>query len=381
MANVLISGAGVAGPTLAYWLARHGFQPTVVERAQGLRSSGSPVDVRGPAFQVAERMGIVAALREQATGVTGMRFVNARGRTVGRVDSRAAGSEEVELPRGALASVLYEAGRDTAEYLFDDTIVTMEQDEHGVDVTFERARPRRFDLVVGADGLHSTTRRLAFGPETGFVRHMGMYVATMPFDGAIEYPREVVMHNTPGRAVAIHPSPKGPLAFFAYRSPAVQDFDHRDAEQHKRLLIDAYAGGSWHLPDLMERVRETGDLYFDSVSQVRMDRWSDKRVTLLGDAASCVSLFGDGSTLAMSGAYTLAKELAATPADRRAALRRYEKAHRTLVEPRQRDIRWASALIVPATRGGITARNLASRLWPLAAAAGRLARKPTSSVA
>src|SRR5262249_47310020 len=160
--TVLISGAGVAGPTLAYWLARHGFRPTVVERAAGLRSSGSPVDVRGPAVEVAERMGVMQRLREAATHVTAMSFVNRSGRRVGRVNSRAlrraTGSREVEVTRTDLARILYEAGRDSAEYLFDDTITALSQDDDGVDVTFEKAAARRFDLVIGADGLHSVTR-------------------------------------------------------------------------------------------------------------------------------------------------------------------------------------------------------------------------------
>ncbi|GIH97327.1 FAD-dependent monooxygenase [Planobispora siamensis] len=381
--TVLISGAGVGGPTLAYWLARYGFRVTVVERARGLRSSGNPVDVRGSAVDVAERMGITSRLREAATGTTGLSFVDGSGRRVGRMDMRAVQRRgEIELPRGDLASILYEAGRDHAEFLFGDSIATLDQDGHGVEVTFERSAPRRFDLVIGADGLHSTTRRLAFGTEDGteggteggLVRHMGLYVATAPLGGEAGAGRDVLMHNTPGRAVAVSPTPSGDLAFFLYRSPAEPGFDHRDTEQHKRLLTEAFAGVSWRAPELLERVRAAGDLYFDSVSQVRLPRWWNGRVALLGDAASCVSLFGDGSTLAMAGAFTLAGELASTADDPQAAFRRYEAAHRRLVDPRQRNIGQASALIVPATRAGILARNLATRLWPAVAVTARLWR-------
>jgi 2-polyprenyl-6-methoxyphenol hydroxylase-like FAD-dependent oxidoreductase len=372
--TVLISGAGVAGPTLAYWLARHGFRPTVVERAAGLRSSGSPVDVRGPAVTVAQRMDLMERLREAATQVTGMSFVNRSGREVGRINSRAlqqaTASQEVELTRTDLARILYEVGRDSAEYLFDDTITELIKDGDGVDVTFEKAPPRRFDLVIGADGLHSVTRRLAFGPEAEFIRHGGLYVATLQLDGPVEHKRDVVMYNTPGRMVAIHPVRGRALACFIFRSPAVAGFNHRDIEQHKRMVLDAYAGEGWQLPALLDRVRDTDDIWLDSVSQVRMGRWANGRIALVGDAASCVSLFGDGSTLAMAGAYTLAEELATTPADPGSAFARYEAKHRTLVEPRQGAIRVAAALIVPATRTGIAARNLSTRLWPVAAATG-----------
>lgn len=374
--TVLISGAGIAGPTLAYWLARRNFRPTVVERATALRSSGSPVDVRGRAVEVAERMGVMPRIRDAGTDVTGMRFVDETGRRVGWVNMgalrRAAGSREVELPRGDLASILYQASRDDAEFLFDDSIVAMSQDEHGVSVTFDRAHPRRFDLVIGADGLHSAVRRLAFGPEAGFVHHMGLYIATMPLDGQVEPGREVVMYNTPGRAVAIHPSRGRALAAFMFRGPMVPDFDHRDTRQHKRLLTAAFASGSWRVPELLDRVQATDDLYFDSVSQVRLRPWWHGRVALLGDAASCVSLFGDGSTLAMAGAFTLADELGSSPGDHRSAFRRYEEGHRTLVDPRQRNVAQGASLLVPATRRGLLARNLATRLWPVGAAAGWL---------
>jgi 2-polyprenyl-6-methoxyphenol hydroxylase-like FAD-dependent oxidoreductase len=377
--TVLISGAGIAGPTLAYWLARYGFRPTVVEYAAALRSSGSPVDVRGPAVDVADRMGVLPIIRQAGTDRTGMSFVNATGRRVGWINLRAlqqaSGSREVELPRGDLASILYQASRDHAEFLFDDSIVGLSSHEHGVSVSFERAQPRRFDLVIGADGLHSAVRRLAFGPESDFVQHMGVYVATMPLDGLIEPGRDVVMYNTPGRAVAIHPSRGDALAFFAFRSPAVPDFDYRDIEQHKLLLTAAFADGSWRVPELMKRVQAADDLYFDSVSQVRVRPWWHGRVALLGDAASCVSLFGDGSSLAMAGAFTLAEELAASPGDHQLAFRRYEARHRTLVDPKQRNIPRAAPLLVPATRPGILARNLATRLWPVGVAAGWLRRR------
>ena len=357
--SVLISGAGVAGPTLAYWLAQHGFQPTVVERSQGLRSSGNPVDVRGPAMPVAEGMGIVDGLRAVATRATAMQVVDAAGRFGARV-AMPSSDRSIEVPRRSLASVLYGASRDRAEFLFDETIVAMSPDENGVDVTFDRAAPRRFDLVVGADGLHSTVRRLAFGPERDFVRHMGVYVATTALGEPPDHPHDVLMFNTPGRLVSIHPSSGEALVAFIFRGPAIDGFDHRDTEQHKRIVTDAYAGVGWRVPELLRRLADSTDVYFDSVSLVSLPTWSRGRIVLLGDAASCVSLFGEGSSLAMAGAATLASALAAEP-DLSTALRRYETRHRTLVEPKQRGINRAASLLIPKTRLGIAARNLIAR--------------------
>ncbi|GAA1136634.1 FAD-dependent monooxygenase [Kitasatospora gansuensis] len=369
MRNVLISGAGIAGPTLAYWLARHGFRPTVVEPAPAARPGGSPVDVRGPALRVAERMGVLPQLRAAGTGVTSLRFVDAAGRQVGRVATGGRrGAGEVELPRGDLAALLSEAAREHAEFLFGDSISTLAQDADGVDVTFEHAPPRRFDLVIGADGLHSRVRRLAFGPERVHVRHLGMYVATVPLLSGPDDPADGVrMYNAPGRAAAVHPGRGRSLGFFAFRHPEVTDLHHRDLAGQRRLLGAAYAEdertGAWRLPELLDRARTADEFYFDAVAQVRLDTWSHGRIGLLGDAASAVSLFGDGSSLALAGAHTLATALA-DHTEPTTALHHYETTHRRLVDPRQRNVLRAAALLVPRTSRGLRTRNLATHLLP-----------------
>ncbi|WP_377273025.1 FAD-dependent monooxygenase [Peterkaempfera sp. SMS 1(5)a] len=366
--SVLISGAGVAGPTLAYWLARHGFRPTVVEKAQSLRSSGNPVDVRGPALPVVDAMGVLPQLRAAATSTTTMKLLNASGREVARLRMPAArdGAQrrEVEIPRGDLAAVLHRAARDDAEFLFHDSITALHQDDHGVDVTFEHAAPRRFDLVIAADGLHSAVRRLAFGPEGDFVRPTGLHVATMPLGEPVDHPTEVLIHNTPGRMISIHPSRDSALVAFIFRRPDITAFDHHDTELHKQIVTESYTHLGWRVPQLLDRLRDTQDLYFDAVSVVDPPGWSRGRTALLGDAASCVSLLGDGSSLAIAGAHTLAEALAEHPDDHVTAFSRYEAAHRARVTPKQRGVRWAAALLVPQTRIGLTARNLAARCWP-----------------
>ncbi len=210
-----------------------------------------------------------------------------------------------------------------------------------MDVTFERGPARTFDIVIGADVLHSRVRRSVFGPEAELSWHLGMYAATLPLDTSVHSGHNVLMYNTPGKAVSLHPGSGHPLAAFMYRRPAIPGFHHRDSAQRKRLLAEAFAGEGWRVPELLGYVADTDDLYFDSVSQVRLPAWSQGRVAVLGDAASCVSLFGDGSTMAMAGAYTPANALAAT----------YQRP-------------------VPA----IALRNAATRLWPLAAGVAALRR-------
>ncbi|MFG2041184.1 FAD-dependent oxidoreductase [Dactylosporangium sp. NPDC048998] len=355
--SVLVSGAGVAGTTAAYWLARNGFRVTVVERSRGQRSSGNPVDVRGPALPVARDMGVLPALRERATHADAMRVVGRDGRTIARLPTQTTPGA-VEIPRADLAAVLYEAARDHADFRFDDSITTLHGDAAGVDVTFDRAAPERFDLVVGADGLHSAVRRLAFGPERDLVSHLGVWVATLPLGEPADDPRHVLLYNEPGRLVSVHPSRGEALIAFIFRGPAIPDLDHRDTERHRRVVADAYAGAGWQVPRLLERLADA-DLYFDSVSRVHLPAWTRGRITLAGDAASCVSLFGDGSSLAMAGAHTLATALAGHDVDE--ALRRYEAAHRARTDAKVRHAGRSAALVVPKTRLGLAARNATAR--------------------
>lgn len=369
MRKALVSGAGIAGSTAAYWLAKHGFEVTVVEQAQDVRSSGSPVDVRGSAVEVAEQMGVMARIRAADTGVRDMVFVSASGRVLSRVDMRStwATAGDVELSRGELATILREAAPHEVEFQFGNSVTALAQDADGVTAEFASGPARRFDVVIGADGAHSGVRALTFGPEADYLTHLGVYVATLRLDG--ETGTDLVMYNTPGRAVAIHPAGGRPGAAFMFRAPQIPQFDHRDIEQHKRLLCDAYAGAGWRVPELLDRVRAADDLYFDSVSRIQVPKWSRGRIGLVGDAASCVSLFGDGSSLAMSGAFTLADAIGD---DIPAGLRLYEARHRPQRAAKENSVAYAARLLIPSTSAGIAVRNVAVRLMSLASrAAGR----------
>lgn len=357
MKTVLIVGAGVAGSSAAYWLARLGMTVTVVERAGQDRSSGSPVDVRGAAYSVAERMGVLPALRSASTRVTGLSAVDRRGRRIGWAPMQLGNG--IEIPRSDLAAILADAGRDAAEYRYGDTVTSLHQGGAGVEVTFEHAGPQEFDLVVGADGLHSRVRELVFG--TGFIEHLGMYVATVDLAEAADGDT-VLMYNEPGRLAAVHPATGRGIAAFIFRHPGLPDFDHRDSSAHKDVVADTYADMGWRVPDLLRQMRAATDIYFDSVSRVRMDTWSCGRIGLLGDAASCVSLLGDGSSLAIAGAATLSQCVAASRDDPATALREYERRHRRLVMPRQRWMGPGSRMLVPATASGVLARNTALRV-------------------
>lgn len=371
--KILIVGAGVAGPAVAYWLARHGFRPTVVEQARELRSGGTAIVVKGPAVPVAEKMGIMPRLRELATRATSMSLLDTSGRRILRVPLTSERSPSVELTRSDLSAVLHDVAGNDAEFLFGDTITRLDQDESGVEVTFRRAAPRRFDLVIGADGIHSAVRRLMFGPEQGFTTDLGMYGATVPLPAdAIDHPHEMVMMTAPGRMLAVRPSRETPQAIFTFRGSRVHGYDRHDVALQKRILAEAYAGLGWRTPELVDVFQQHPAPHFDPLITVRLDNWARGRVALLGDASSATALFGDGSSLAMAGAYTLATALAAHPRDHARAFRAYEAKHRRQVAPRQRRVGLIATLMVPRTHWGLAVRNAVGR------AVGRLTRTAVS---
>ncbi|WP_051388830.1 FAD-dependent oxidoreductase [Arthrobacter sp. 35W] len=362
--SVLVSGAGIAGLTAAFWLAKAGWSVTIVERAAGARSSGSPVDVRAGAVAIARQMGIWPRLEDAATGVERLVFVNADGRPQAtiRTRQRANHHEEVEVARNDLVGLLLEKARENSHIIRDDSIAALHHDEGGTDVEFQRSPSGRFDLVIGADGLHSGVRRLAFGPEEQFSRPLGMFVGTVRAPVPIEDPRSVLLYNEPGTSLTIHPAGGKPGFAFIFRGQHA--FDHRDADQGRRLVESTYAGGGWLTTFALKEWGASDDRYFDAVTRIDVPQWAAGRVVLLGDAASCISLFGEGSSSAIVGAKTLTDALAAHPNDHAAAFACYENTHRKHIRPLQRSATIASRLLVPQTRSGITVRNTVLNALP-----------------
>jgi 2-polyprenyl-6-methoxyphenol hydroxylase-like FAD-dependent oxidoreductase len=323
--TVLVSGASIAGPALAYWLARYGATVTVVERANELRPGGQAVDFKGATHRtVLERMGILDDVRRMQTGGHDQTVVDAKGKALAVIPGEFTGGE-IEVYRGDLARLLYDRTKGSCEYVFGDSITSLTETADGVHVTFERGAPRSFDLVVGADGIHSNVRRLAFGPEADYVTHLGYYYAQADlgrFDGIGDHAE---MYNEPGRMVAVG-GPKAP-AFFVFAAD-VMSYDRYDPEQQKKLVAAAYTGGGWRLPEILDRIPKASDMYLDSLSRVSIDRYSAGRVVLLGDAAYGNTLGGFGTGLAVVGAYVLAGELKAAGGDHTVAFRRYEEMFR-----------------------------------------------------
>ncbi|WP_406317323.1 FAD-dependent monooxygenase [Streptosporangium sp. NBC_01639] len=342
MKNILISGGSIAGPALACSLLRHGFRPTIVERAPEPRRGGQAVDIRGVALDVAGRMDILTGARALATRMRGMSVLDGDGNEVMRTTEATYSSgrldnDDIEIMRDDLIRLLMDRTRDGVEYVFGDSITAVEQDGHGARVAFERAEPRTFDLVVGADGLHSNVRRLVFGEESRFIHHLGTYLAIFRADNFLNLDDWQMWLRDGDKGYGIYPARGNTelqISFGFGSSPL--DYDHRDIEQQKRIVAEQITGLRWEATRLLEAMWKAHDFYFDAMAQIHMDRWSDDRVVLLGDAAHCPSpLSGQGTSLALVGAHVLAEELGGAGGDHRAAFARYEERMRPFVELNQ----------------------------------------------
>ncbi|MBM2622914.1 FAD-dependent monooxygenase [Actinoplanes sp. LDG1-06] len=313
--RVLISGGGIAGPALAWWLTRSGADVTIVEKAPGPRPGGHAVDIRGAARGVAERMGLMPAIVDSRVDERGIALVDARGRRMAAMPAGLFGGEgivaEIEIARGDLSRILLDATATTTAYRFGDRVTGLRPDGDGVDVTFASGGTERFDIVVGADGVHSGVRALAFGPEASYVRPLGGYGAyfTVPDPGDLA--NWFLMFNAPGGRVAGVRPERGGTAKASLSFRTSQRHGRLDRAAQQRLLAERFAGVGWRVPSFLAAMPGAGDFYFDSIDQVRVERWARGRVVLLGDAGYCGSpLAGLGTSLSLVGAYVLAGELA-----------------------------------------------------------------------
>ncbi|WP_210589221.1 FAD-dependent monooxygenase [Streptomyces sp. GESEQ-35] len=360
--KVLISGASIAGPTLAFWLNRYGFTVTVVEKAGTIRDGGYPIDVRGTALEVVRRMGILPRLRDAHIDLRRLTFLDEDGSEVASLNPHTVtggvAGQDIEVRRGDLTNTLYTAVRDDVEFLFNDSIDTLDQSGHGVDVTFRGGNSRTFDMVIGADGLHSRTRELLFGPEEQFHRYLGYCFAGFTMRNTFGLSHETTMWNTPGRAAALYAAGDNDEvhAFlnFAHPEPPFDAF--RNPQAQRDLVAAVFADAGWEVPGMLAAMRDADDLFFDVVSQIRMPRWSSGRVALLGDAAYAPSfLTGQGSSLALVGAYMLAASLA--DQDHTTGFAAYEHHTRDFVTMNQKQVGKGDATLFPTTAQALDQRN------------------------
>jgi 2-polyprenyl-6-methoxyphenol hydroxylase-like FAD-dependent oxidoreductase len=366
--TILISGAGIAGPALAYWLAAAGFEPTLVERAPALRSGGYVVDFWGLGYDIAEKMGILGELNRIGYHIRELRIVDERSRRVAgfgtSVFRELTGGRFVTLARSDLSRVLYERIKDKTEAIFGDEIIRLDEAPDHVEVEFGKNGMRRFDLVIGTDGLHSKVRSLVFGPQAQFETDLGYRVAAFEAHGYRPRDEDIyVIYSEPGRMLGrVTLRDDRSLFLFVFvddtNEPAIPELSAQ-----KNILHRHFGGGQWECGKILAELDRTNDLYFDRISQIKMPCWSKGRVALLGDAAFCVSLLaGQGSALAMTAAYVLAGELCQAAGRHDEAFAKYESLLRPYIGVKQKGAERFAGAFAPRTEWGLAFRNLVIRL-------------------
>jgi 2-polyprenyl-6-methoxyphenol hydroxylase-like FAD-dependent oxidoreductase len=370
--RVLISGASVAGPVLAYWLNRFGYQPTVVERTAELRfgRGGHAVDLFGPALQIIEWMGALAEVRDARTRTETIEFLREGHRPVdvsAEMMSEGVSGRHIEIMRGDLAKIIYDVARNDIEYLFGNSITTLQETQQAIEVSFQHGVPQTFDLVIGADGLHSITRRLGFGDEQQFLHFLGGYLAVFTVPNYLDLRQRMIGFADVGRTAATYPVHGTGQArvLLLWRARTPHDYDRHDLSAQRRLIHGLYGDMGWEMPRLLTELEQADDLYLDSISTIVMDTWTRRRVTLVGDAGySPGPAVGGGTSLAVVGAYILASELAASSGDHVRGLAAYEQALRPAVQHSQTIGPAVLKTLIPRSHLQVWATAQAIRLLP-----------------
>ncbi|MGB7175446.1 MAG: FAD-binding domain [Xanthobacteraceae bacterium] len=368
--SVLISGIGIAGATLAYWLHQYGFRPTLIERAPRLRDGGYIIDFWGRGYDIAEQMGLLPALQAEGYVVRELRIVDGAGRRVGGfgvdVFRELTGGRYLSIPRSGLAKLIYRTIENDVETIFGDSITRIvHDDDDEVHVEFEHAPARRFDIVVGADGLHSGVRRLVFGEQNQFEKFLGYTVCAFEVDGYQNRDDGVyVSYGAPGRQAARFAMRNGRTLFLlVFASGRLPRIEERIAQQE--VLKATFGDAGWECSKILAAMQNAPDIYLDSVSQIRMEEWWRGRVVLIGDAAACPSLLaGQGSALAMMAAYILAGELSRAPAPE-IAFRRYQELLWPFLTAKQKAAERFAGSFAPRTRFGLFLRNQITKTFAI----------------
>jgi 2-polyprenyl-6-methoxyphenol hydroxylase-like FAD-dependent oxidoreductase len=370
--RIIINGVGVAGPTLAYWLRKASHDVVLVEESPQLRSGGYIIDFWGIGYDIAEKMGLIPRIRESSYQVREVRLVDRQGRRNGGFPVDAFGrlthGRFTSLRRSDLAATIYQALDSQVETIFGDSVAAIEDAGGHVRVSFERAAPREADLVIGADGLHSRVRRLAFGADAGFEVALGYHVAAFEVVGY--RPRDELVyvgHGVPGRQVSRFALRDDRTLFlFVFRDEYLPTGSLTGVQERKAALQSVFADVGWECPQILAAMTNAGDIYFDRVSQIRMERWTTGRTALIGDAAACVSLMaGEGTGLAMAAAYVLAGELRISGGDHKVAFARYQERMMPFLKGKQASAVTFASSFAPKSALGITFRNLVTRLMRL----------------
>jgi len=361
--RVLISGASIAGPALAFWLDRFGFDVTVVERAAGPRKGGYAVDLRGPAMEVVLRMGVVPRLAKSHINVEKVTFLDGDGTPAGVIRPQAVSGgvvgRDLEVPRTALMETVLDAISDQVEFRYNESIAAIDERADTVNVSFASGQSGVYDLVIGADGVNSSTRKMTIDPDASCLKYLGYCYVGFSIPNFMDIWNENVSWNIPGKAAVLFSTSErsGANAFMEFLADTPPKDRMRTDQDVRALFREVFAGQGWQVPKLLDLMEEADDLFYDGTTYVDLDTWSRGRIGLVGDAAYGPSFFtGQGGSLAMVGAYVLAVELLKS-ANHAEAFANYEKTMRPFVEMNRALIEPSIAFLHPRTQAEIEHRN------------------------
>jgi 2-polyprenyl-6-methoxyphenol hydroxylase-like FAD-dependent oxidoreductase len=363
--SVLISGASIAGLTMAYWMKHYGYNVTLVEIGAEPRRGGSPIDVRGEALECARRMGVLNAIKDAKLPTKGLKFVNAQNEVQGIMlveEIGAITSDDTEIRRDDLVDILYAAVKNNITYKFSNRITRLEQNAAEVKVTFKDGTEGVYDYVIGADGIHSGVRKLAFGEESQFTHFLNFYFSVFTVDGKLGEQNYAHMYNTPSNMATIYFYNKDSAdTLLAFRTSEKITFDRYDIQQQKQIVTKAFEGIGWKVPQLLEELKGANNFYLDQGCQIKMPTWTNGRVALIGDAGYAPSFpTGMGSTLAIHGATVLADAMAKND-HHEIAFKIYNEIFRPVVEELQATVYDGMSFVLPDTEDKINARNKVTR--------------------
>lgn len=361
--NILVSGASFAGLSTIYWLKKLGYKVTVVEIAEGLKKGGTPVNIRGNTIAIVKRMGLFDQILSNRIAMETVEFKNSDDVTEQvhfiKKDSEQHAEEEYEIERNVLLNLLFETVKEDVEFIFDDSIVSLEEKNNGVDVTFKGGQKRTFDMVFGCDGIHSIVRKLYFGEETKFLHFLEAYFSITIVDKLLIQENTTQMYNEPGKTVMLNAYNNKTDILLGFFSENEIPYDYRNEEQQRNIILDQFSEVGWRTPEFLDELQNSKTFYFDKLCQIKMPSWTKGRVALVGDAGYCASpAAGMGGSLAIDGAASLADAFQKCNGDFELAFQEYNKSFRPFIEEVQANAaKFGVEFLIPRTEEAIKERN------------------------
>ena len=361
--NVVVSGASFAGLATAFWMNRLGYRVTVVEVGKGLKTGGSPVDIKEGTVDIMKRMGLLERIQASSLKAKAVDFLDVEGVRIARMPAQSGGAQgtnpEYEIERDALLHMMFEEVKSDVEFIFDDSIARLEETADQVAVTFKSGRQRSFSLLFGCDGNHSSVRRMCFGEESAYSHFLQNYFSITIVDKLLIEEDTAQMYNVPGKVVMLNAYNNKTDIIFCFYSEKEVPYSYRDQEEQRGIILQQFGGEGWRTRELLEELSRCRDFYFDKMCQIRMPSWTKGRVALVGDAGYCASpAAGMGGSLAIVGATALADAFQKHPESFEAAFREYNDSLRPFVEDVQAQaVNFGLEMFVPRSEEALQRRN------------------------